>query len=55
MAGALSHVKEFTKDYSFICHNAVTHKHYIFKIIFYVYVDFLLLMQSKTTISHIHN
>lgn len=26
MAGALSHVKEFTKDYSFICHNAVTHR-----------------------------
>lgn len=49
MAGALSHVKEFNKDYSFICHNAVTHKHYIFKIIFYVYVDFLLLKQRYPT------
>lgn len=51
MTGVLSRVKVLNEDYSIICHNAVTHTvntSYRFKIIFYVYIDFLLLMQSNT-------
>lgn len=51
MTGALSRVKGLNTEYSFICHNALTHTvntSYRFKITFNGYIDFLLLMQSNT-------